>query len=93
MVDAFRETFGDRVQIVGENAGVHMVLWLRGVPAAREETLVERAADRRVGIYSVLPHYLEPPDVTGLLLGYASMTEREIREGVRLLGEVVEKMS
>jgi GntR family transcriptional regulator/MocR family aminotransferase len=89
MVDAFRETFGDRVQIVGENAGVHMVVWLRGISAARERDLIERAADRRVGIYSVLPHYLEPPDAMGLLLGYAALTEEEIGEGVRILRDVV----
>jgi len=92
MVDAFRETFGDGVQIAGENAGVHMVTWLRGIPASRENALIERAADRRVGIYSVSPYYLEPPDTTGLLLGYAALTEREIREGVRLLGDVVSQM-
>ena len=92
MVDAFRETFGERAQIAGESAGVHMVVWLRGVPASREHTLIERAADRRVGIYSVLPHYLEPPETVGLLLGYAALTEREIRDGVRLLGDAVAEM-
>ncbi len=92
MLHAFDETFGDRVEIAGDSAGIHMVAWLRDLPAARMERLVEQAADRRVGIYSVLPYYVQPPRIAGLLLGYASMNEREIREGVHLLGEAVDSL-
>jgi GntR family transcriptional regulator/MocR family aminotransferase len=89
MLDAFRETLGDRIEIVGENAGIHMVVWLRDVTAAHLDDLITCAADRGVGIYSVAPYYLKPPRTAGLLLGYAGLTEREIRDGVRLLGEAI----
>jgi GntR family transcriptional regulator/MocR family aminotransferase len=89
MLEAFRETLGDRVEIAGENAGIHMVVWLRGMPAERLDDLITCAADRGVGIYSIAPHYVKPPRTAGLLLGYAGLTEREIRDGVRLLGEAI----
>ncbi|MGH9160528.1 MAG: PLP-dependent aminotransferase family protein [Vicinamibacteraceae bacterium] len=92
MLESFRELLGDCVEIVGENAGIHMVVWLRGTPAARMHDLIARAADRGLGIYAVAPHYLEPPATAGLLLGYACLTEREIRDGVRLLAEVIETL-
>ncbi len=89
MLDAFAETFGDRAEIDGANAGIHMVVWLRDVAAACLEDLIARAADRDVGLYSVAPYYAEPPETAGLLLGYAGLTEQEIRDGIRLLGTVI----
>lgn len=89
MLEAFGEHIGDGAEVAGENGGIHMVVWLRGVAARDLDDLVERAADQRVGIYSVLPHYLNPPDRAGLLLGYACLTEREIHEGVHVLSKVI----
>jgi GntR family transcriptional regulator/MocR family aminotransferase len=85
MLDAFRETLGDRAEIVGENAGIHMVVWLRDVVPSRLDDLIARAAGGGVGIYSVAPYYIAPPAKAGLLLGYAGLTEQEIRDGVRVL--------
>ncbi|HET7220897.1 MAG TPA: PLP-dependent aminotransferase family protein [Vicinamibacterales bacterium] len=89
MLEAFRETLGSRVEIVGANAGIHVVAWLHDVPAASLENLIARAADRGVGIYSVAPYYTTPPKTAGLLLGYAGLTEREIRDGIRVLAAVI----
>ncbi len=50
MIEAFDENLRDGAKVVGENAGGHMVVWLRDVAAARLDDLVARAADRRVGI-------------------------------------------
>jgi GntR family transcriptional regulator / MocR family aminotransferase len=91
MLGAFRDTFGDSVDIAGENAGIHMVVWLRDVPASDVDELVERAATRGLGIYPVAPHYVNPPATAGLLLGYACLTEAEIRDGVHLLSRVIEE--
>ena len=51
--------------------------------------MIARAADLGVGVYSVAPYYAKPPLKAGLLLGYAGLTEREIREGVRVLAKAV----
>jgi GntR family transcriptional regulator / MocR family aminotransferase len=89
LVEAFRESFGDRVLITGASGGIHLVAWLRGVPASDLPDLRARAAARGVGVYPVEPHYMQPPREAGLLVGYGSLNEREARAGVRILAEVV----
>ncbi len=89
LLEAFQESFGDRVLITGANGGIHMVAWLRGVPASELPELRARAARRGVGVYPVEPYYMRPPGEAGLLVGYGSLNEREIRSGVRILAEVV----
>jgi DNA-binding transcriptional MocR family regulator len=38
-----------------------------------------------VGVYSVTPFYSTPPPHAGLLLGYSSLSEKDITEGIRRL--------
>lgn len=86
LLDAIHRYLGDRVQITGDGASAQMVLW----PQKRvsEKEIVARAAERGVGIYGISHCYLKHPSPPGFLLGYARLNEREIREGIRLLGEV-----
>ena len=67
------------------SAGLHVVVWLRGLVPARLPALIERCAAVGVGVYSATPYYLRPPPRAGLLIGYASLTENEIRRGIELL--------
>ena len=92
LLEAFDESLGDRVSISGANAGIHMVAWLRGVPASRLPELRARAVERGVGVYPVAPYYMRPPREAGLLVGYGSLNEREARAGVRVLAEVLRDM-
>jgi GntR family transcriptional regulator/MocR family aminotransferase len=88
LIEALRHQFGDRVAIAGENTGVHLVVWLNGVRPAELPSAIARAAKAGVGIYSVAPSYAEPPRRAGLLFGYASLSEAEIRAGIRRLAEI-----
>jgi GntR family transcriptional regulator / MocR family aminotransferase len=85
LIETLRERFDIRVEIAGENTGVHLVVWLNDVPPRELPALIARAARAGVGIYSVAPFYAEPPRRAGLLFGYAALTEGEIRAGVRRL--------
>jgi len=89
LVGALQEILGDAIEIAGANAGLHIVLWLKRQAASRTSALRKRAAERGVGIYSVLPYYAEAPKKAGFLLGYASLTERDIREGVKRLAQAI----
>lgn len=89
LLAALDEQLGGRVRMTGTNAGVHLLVWLRGVPPARLGELIDRAAANGVGLYSCAPYFLEPPPEAGLLMGYASLSPEEIREGIRRLGEIV----
>ena len=87
LLDVLQKYLGDRVEVTGEGAGAHVVLWPR--EHVSEEAVIEAAAKRGVGIYGISHCFLRRPSRPGFLLGYARLTEREIREGVRLLAEVL----
>jgi GntR family transcriptional regulator / MocR family aminotransferase len=87
LLEAVRKHLGDRVEVTGDGAGAQVVLWPR--KRVSEAAVVEAAAQRGVGIYGIAHCFLKKPSRPGFLLGYARLTEREIREGIRLLGEVL----
>jgi GntR family transcriptional regulator / MocR family aminotransferase len=87
LLEAFREFLGGRMEVTGDGAGAHVVLWLK--EGMEEEAVIARAAERGVCVYGIAHCFLRRPSRAGLMLGYARMNEREIREGVRLLGEVI----
>jgi GntR family transcriptional regulator / MocR family aminotransferase len=89
LLEALEEHLGDRVEVVGANAGVHVVVWLRGLDVSQLEEIRRRAADVGVGIYGLGAHYLRHPRQAGLLFGYACLNERDIQEGVRMLSTVL----
>ncbi|MGB6385548.1 MAG: PLP-dependent aminotransferase family protein [Terriglobales bacterium] len=87
LLDAIHKYLGDRVEVTGDGAGAHVVLW----PSKRisEDAVIERAASRGVGIYGISRYFLTRPSRSGLMLGYSRMKEEEIREGIRRLGEIL----
>ena len=87
LLDAIRRYLGDRVEVTGDGAGAHVVLW----PSKRisENAVIEKAASRGVGIYGVSRYFLKRPSRSGLMLGYSRMREGEIREGIRRLSEIL----
>ena len=89
LIEALDRHFGGRVEIAGENAGVHLLVWLNRVAPREVDSLIARAARAGVGVYPISPYYLRPPRRAGLLFGYASLTEADIRAGIRRLAEVV----
>jgi GntR family transcriptional regulator/MocR family aminotransferase len=51
--------------------------------------MIARAAEGSVGIYPIAPYFIHPPKRAGFLLGYASMDERRIEEGIKRLAEAL----
>jgi len=93
LLAALAEEFGDRIQISGSNAGIHVVVWFSDVPADLTASIVTAARAEGVGVNPVAPYYLNPPAVAGFLVGYASLSEAEIREGIGRLARVIETIS
>ena len=83
LIDALQQHLGERVEIAGENTGVHLVVWLNGVKPQQVPALIERAAAAGVGLYSVAPYHAQPQPRGGLLFGYAALSEAAIRAGIR----------
>jgi GntR family transcriptional regulator/MocR family aminotransferase len=90
LLEAIGQHLGDRVEVTGDGAGAQVMLWPK--TKVSEDAVVRKAARRGVGIYSVGHCYLDGGKGErrpGFVLGYATLTEREIREGVRLLATVL----
>jgi GntR family transcriptional regulator/MocR family aminotransferase len=83
---------GDAGVLEGTPAGLHGLLWLNGLPAARESELRRRCEARGVGIYPVRPYYTRPPRRAGYVLGYAALPERDIDEGIKRLAEALREL-
>ena len=89
LLRALAQHFDDTVSVVGANAGLHVVAWLRGLPTRAGRELVAHAAALGVGVYPVTPYYETPPATLGLLLGYGALQARSIATGVARLAEAV----
>jgi GntR family transcriptional regulator/MocR family aminotransferase len=89
VLSSIQDHLGQRATVCGGNGGMHVVVWLRDVGRAEVPNLIQRALTKGVGLYAIDPYYLDPPDGGGLLLGYACMSERDIQEGIRILGTLL----
>jgi len=89
LIGAFEDNLGDRVEIAGENAGVHLLVWLKDIEPRDVDAIIAKAARAGVGIYPIDLYYSRPPRRAGLLFGYAALTEAEIRRGIRRLAEIL----
>ncbi|MEE9245996.1 MAG: PLP-dependent aminotransferase family protein [Gemmatimonadota bacterium] len=92
LLSALDRELGDKVEVQGAKAGVHVVVWLPQLPVRRVPELLERAARLRVGVESVAHCYASEPDRAGLLFGYQSLTEDEIDTAVCLLARALDEM-
>lgn len=88
LIEALRQQFGDRVEVAGRDAGVHLLVWLNDIAPGDVAALIGRAAVAGVGLYPIAPYYTRAPKRSGLLFGYAALTEAEIRAGIRRLGAI-----
>jgi GntR family transcriptional regulator/MocR family aminotransferase len=87
LLDALHLHIGDRVEMSGNGAGAHIVLW----PDKRisEAAAIAAAARRDVGIYGIGGYFLKRAPRPGIMLGYPRLRPADIREGVRRLADVL----
>ena len=88
LLGAIQKHLGDRVDVTGDGAGAHVVLWPEGRTSGRSGQL-QRQPRRASGIYGVARYFLKAPARAGLMLGYSRMREADIREGIRRLAAVL----
>ncbi|MBE9111770.1 PLP-dependent aminotransferase family protein [Nodosilinea sp. LEGE 07298] len=83
LVTALTQHFGDRVTILGENAGLHvMVRFQTQIPDA---DLIAKAAQVGVGLISASPQYLGPSPGHEFIFSYTELDESAIVVGVKRL--------
>jgi GntR family transcriptional regulator/MocR family aminotransferase len=85
LVSALREEFGQRVEVIGASAGLHVFAWVKGKRGGPVRDAAARAEAAGIGLYPADPFYATPPGRTGILLGFGALRERDIRDGIRRL--------
>jgi GntR family transcriptional regulator/MocR family aminotransferase len=89
LLAATKEFLGDRASVGGVSAGLHAMIWLPTVPLTELPLLIDCARRLGVTMYPVSHYYLGRPQQSGVLAGYSSLSEQEIRAGIELFGEAL----
>lgn len=79
--------FGDKIEISGENAGMHLMVKIN--TKLTDDKIVQLAALAGVNIGAAYPQYLKHSPGGEFILGYAELNEQKIQEGVRRLAQVI----
>jgi GntR family transcriptional regulator / MocR family aminotransferase len=88
LVDALSVHLNGRASIVGDEAGMHLMVRLK--TALTDSQLIARAAKRGVELISARPYYLQARYNGEFIFGYSNLTERQIITGVKKLSGVLE---
>ena len=93
LLEALEKHFGDRIEIVGSNAGIHLVVWFKQLSAKLEQTVLEKSQEAGVGVYPISPYYRQKPKRLGFLIGYTSLTANHMSAAVSRLAKVIAEFS
>jgi GntR family transcriptional regulator/MocR family aminotransferase len=85
LLRAVEHYLGSRAVVIGQGAGLHVVLQLTGTSPGAVE-IHERAMRKGVRLFPFSDFYLTgEPEYTTLLLGFGGMSVSEIERGIKLL--------
>ena len=87
LVAALKRYFGERVTIIGENAGIHVMAKIQ--TALPDEVVIQKAAAVGVGLVSAREYYLERLSQGEFIFGYAQLEETQIEQGIIRLSQVI----
>lgn len=86
LVSAIRNEFGTELEVVGAEAGMHVVVRLpKGL---RDREISARAADQNLWLWPLSSSYLSEQARQGFILGFGSTPAEEMPEAVRRLRRV-----
>ncbi len=93
LLEGLRRHCGEHLRWQDSRAGMHLVAWLDGWSPEAMQALVDLAQERDLGIHPIGPHYLAAPACSGLLLGYAGLSVKQLEVATRLLGACLAEVS
>jgi GntR family transcriptional regulator/MocR family aminotransferase len=89
LLEALESHLGDRMEVLGAEAGLHVVVRLKQKLDVPMRDLVARAAAQQVGLYPADGYYSRPPRSPTFVLGYTSLSPADLREGVKRLAKLL----
>ncbi len=88
MLRSIENHFGKRAVVVGQGAGLHVVLKLTDTSQSETE-IIDKARQKGIRLFPFSGfHVSGQPEATTLLLGFGGMTESLIERGIALLSEI-----
>jgi GntR family transcriptional regulator/MocR family aminotransferase len=91
LVQALKSYLGDKVKILGENAGIHLTIQIN--TSLSDKEIIEAAAKIGVGLTTARNYYLESSSQGEFLLGYSQLDEKQIEEGICRFSKVVVELN
>jgi GntR family transcriptional regulator / MocR family aminotransferase len=89
LVEALREEIGNLLEVVGEEAGMHLAAFLP--PGMNDVKVSQNAAHHGISAMPLSTCYLKSPKRHGLILGYAGASVHQMRGGARQLRMCMER--
>jgi GntR family transcriptional regulator/MocR family aminotransferase len=87
LVDALQTFLPGKLQYSNVEAGLHIMAYLSKVN--KEEEIIQKAAERGVGVYPGQSYHINRVSGPSILLGFSGLHEKDIREGIRRLAAVI----
>ncbi|MBV6623355.1 MAG: PLP-dependent aminotransferase family protein [Rivularia sp. (in: Bacteria)] len=87
LVTAINKNFGKRAHILGEKAGIHLMV--RFKTNLSDEEIIQGAAKVGIGMMSAKPHYFTAHSKCEFIFGYGELKETELTEGIRKLAKII----
>jgi len=90
LVAEIQQHLGGMLEIQPSEVGMHLVAWLP--PGMDDQAAARQAAAHSVDTVPISSFGMEPIERGGLILGYAAVSEHEIRDGVRRLAAALHSL-
>ncbi|WP_051111456.1 PLP-dependent aminotransferase family protein [Mycobacterium sp. 141] len=81
------EPLSEHLELKPSDGGLHLIGRMH--TAATDTTVTNAALQQGVHVWPLSIHHYEPNHTAGLLLGYAGTTRADVREGVRVLDDIL----
>ncbi|WP_233523024.1 MocR-like pyridoxine biosynthesis transcription factor PdxR [Peribacillus saganii] len=87
LLKSIGEYMGDHVEIIGQRAGLHILIKLREGDA---DTLIRKAAEHGIQVYSPAKNWLEEDQVPAcfVMLGFGGLSKEMIGKGIKQLANI-----
>ncbi len=87
LVKVLKKHFGKRATILGEKAGIHIMVGFKS--DLSDEEIIQSATKVGIGMMSANPHYLANHPKGEFIFGYGDLTETQLTEGIRRLAQII----
>lgn len=87
LIDSLRDEFGERIELHGAAAGMHVTMTLPD--SLDDQEIAAGAAQQHLCLWPLSPHYMGEKRRSGLVLGFGSTAAEQIPAAVKRLSSLI----